>query len=223
MPTPADRILIWGAGGHGKVIADLVRAIGYDLVGFIDVDPAKASTLAEPGGGRVVLRQDEFLDVVRSTRRLPFDARAIAVAIGDNVKRLRYVLELGTEDCPPLVHPSAVVSPSATLGAGVVVLANAVVNAAATVGIAAIVNTGAVVEHECRIGAGAHVSPHATVTGGARLGDCAWIGAGATVLPGITVGENSRVGAGAVVLHHVTPGAVVVGVPARPLSEGHSA
>jgi sugar O-acyltransferase (sialic acid O-acetyltransferase NeuD family) len=153
----------------------------------------------------------------------PADGRgfdAVAMAIGANGVRLRCLQRLRSFPVPPLVHPSAVVSASATLGRGTVVFAMAVVNADATVGDACIVNTAAVVEHDCVLGDGVHLSPSATLAGNVRVASCGWIGAGATVLPGVRVDADAVVGGGALVRAEVAAGQVVAGVPARPLRGG---
>ena len=208
--APAEPFIIWGAGGHGRVVADLVRALGDTVVGFVDRDVSRVGQLAEPGGA-CVIATDAELDAVSPHIRL-------AVAIGDNATRLRCVLRRGERSAPPLVHPRAVCSPSVTLGVGSVVLAGAVINAAARIGTAGIINTASVVEHDCRLGDGVHLSPGAILCGGVRVSDRAWIGAGATVLPGVSIGADAMVGAGAVVLRDVAPGSTVVGNPARAIA-----
>jgi len=207
----AERVLIWGGSGHGKVVADVVRARGATVVGFVDADPMKLGQVVEPGGGCVVLAQDEFLERVRAGA-LP---EAVALAIGRNPTRLACLHALVGVAVPAFAHPGAIVSDSAELGRGTIVFARAVINAAARIGEAVIVNTGAIVEHDCVVGDGAHVSPGAVLTGGVSVGERSWIGAGATVIPEVRIGKDVIVGAGAVVLHDVGDGATVAGVPAR--------
>lgn len=210
------RLLIWGGGGHGKVVADLVRALGHELVGFVDADAAKRDEVVEPGGGRVVMIQDEFLARV-DAGSLPAGAGAVVLAIGDNAARLRCLERLPDSLLPSLVHPAAVRSPSAGIGEGTVVFAGAVVNAAARIGRGVIVNTAAVVEHDCVVDDGAHLSPGAVLAGGVHVGARSWVGAGATVIQGVRIGSDVVVGAGAVVIRDVPDGARVAGVPARPI------
>ncbi|MDP9349428.1 MAG: NeuD/PglB/VioB family sugar acetyltransferase [Gemmatimonadota bacterium] len=223
MGRPSERFLVWGGGGHGKVVADLLRALGHQVAGYVDSDAGKLGEQVEPGGGRVVRTQEGFLAELEGREEYPPEVDAVALAIGNNPVRLECARRLGSLGIPPLVHPSAIVSPSAVLGRGTVLFPRAVVNAAASVGEAAIINTGAIVEHDCVVGDGAHLSPGAVLTGGAQVGPCSWIGAGAVVLPGVRVGAGVVVGAGAVVIRDVRDGAKVVGVPARSIAqEGQS-
>ena len=214
MDQPRRRFLIWGAGGHGRVVADLVRACGHELVGYVDADPAKRGQAAEPGGGRVLLDQRELLASVDEDGTLPYGADAVALAVGDNRLRAEGLFRLGSTCVPALVHPSAVVSPSACVARGSVVFPLAVVNAGARIGQAVIVNSAAVVEHDCVLGDGVHVSPHATLAGGVKVGERSWVGAGATVIQNVVIGADVTIGAGAVVIRDVPDGLTVAGVPA---------
>jgi sugar O-acyltransferase (sialic acid O-acetyltransferase NeuD family) len=213
--APAERLLVWGAGGHGKVVADLVRALGHEVVGFVDADPDKLDRVAEPGGARVVLAEEELRRLLGDGAELPDGATAVVPAMGTNRTRLAALDVLGHRVAPGLVHPAATVSPSAELGPGTVVFAGAVVNAGARIGRGVIVNTGAVVEHDCQVGDAAHISPGAVLAGGVTIGPRGWVGAGAVVIEGRRIGSDVTVGAGAVVLRDVPDGQTVVGVPAR--------
>ncbi len=217
MTETEGAFLVWGAGGHGKVVADLVRACGHRVAGFIDSDPAKLGQQVETGGSRVSFSQDEFLERLRVNGRFPEGVAAVAMALGDNRKRQCGLQLLGGYSVPPLVHPSAVVSPSADVARGSVVFPRAVLNADARIGEAVIINSGAIIEHDCVIAGGAHVSPGAILAGRVAVGERSWIGAGATVIQGITIGADVIVGAGAVVIEDVPDGSCVVGVPARPV------
>lgn len=211
----ADRtLLVWGGGGHGRVVADLVRAAGYAVAGFVDRDPARLGQVVEPGGGRVAVAESEFLREAR-TGRCSLGALGITLGIGDNAARAECLRRVPRLAAPALVHPTAFVSPSARLGRAAVVLPLAVVHSAAELGDAVIVNTGAIVEHDCVLGEGVHVSPGAVLAGGVRAGPGAWIGAGAVVIQGVRVGSGATVGAGTVVIRDVEDGVTVVGNPAR--------
>jgi sugar O-acyltransferase (sialic acid O-acetyltransferase NeuD family) len=207
---PAKAFLVWGAGGHGRVVADLVRAAGHRVVGFIDGDPRKLGREVEHGGARVVLSEDEL----RASDGIS-GADAIVLGIGANAARLDCLAVLGDRVAEALAHPSAVISQTARLGRGTVVMPGAIVNAGAMLGDAVVVNSGSVVEHDCRLEAASHLSPGAVLAGNVRLGERAWVGAGATVIPDVLIGADAIVGAGAVVIRSVPAGSTVVGNPAR--------
>jgi sugar O-acyltransferase (sialic acid O-acetyltransferase NeuD family) len=207
------RVLIIGAGGHGKVVLDILRAQAvYQPVGFIDADPALTGRTV---AGLPVLGQPNSLAKVAREHGAP----AAIVAIGDNRVRHSYAtlaLESGLQ-LISAVHPSATVSLTATVGHNTVIAAGAVVCVEAEIGDSAIINTSAVVDHECRVGASAHIGPGALLAGRARVGVGAFVGMGARILPCIAIGDNAVVGAGAVVIADVPPGETVAGVPARVL------
>jgi sugar O-acyltransferase (sialic acid O-acetyltransferase NeuD family) len=210
-----ERFLIWGGGGHGKVVADLVRSLGHELLGFVDAATAKLDQVVEPGGARVICTELKFLHRIDSSGAFPAEATAMALGIGSNAMRHQCLRRIEGRNVPALIHPAAVVSPSARCGAGTVVMPNAVINADARIGAGCIINTGAVIEHDCEIGDGAHISPGAILAGAVRVRDRCWIGGGAMVIPGREIGADSVVGAGAVVLRDLPGGAVVAGNPAR--------
>ena len=211
-------LIIVGAGGHGKVLVDLVEQLpDWHLSGLLDDTPAKQS--ADIFGFPVVGGTDRLRATVAER-----GVDAAAIAFGDNATRRRFfeiVRQAGIE-AATLVHPSAVISPHARLGAGVVVLAGVVVNAGALVGDNVCLNTGCSIDHDCRIEDHVHVSPNATLTGGVWARSGATIGANAVVNPNLKIGRDAVVGSGAVVVRDVEQGQVVAGNPARPL-RGRSA
>ena len=208
----ARKILIIGAGGHGKVVADAALAAGDSVAGFVDADESRA--------GQTVLG----LPILGTIARLEHVARAAgcrhaAVAIGDNRVRLEHAREVRRAglELATIVHPAATVSPTATLGDGVVVCMGAAICVEASVGEAAIVNTNAVVDHECIVGPAAHVGPGASLAGRVEIGEGAFVGIGATVIQCVRLGAWSTLGAGGVLLRDAGDGLKLVGVPARPL------
>ncbi len=206
-------LFVYGAGGHGKVVADIGRSAGFEILGFID-DAAERQ--AAKIWGLLVSSWEQ----IRARKTTPWDV-AVALGVGDNRARERCYERIVAEGVPlaTLVHSSAIVAPNATIGTGAVVMALAAVNPDAAVEEGAILNTGCVVEHDCRVGCFAHLSPNAALGGDVRIGARTHLGLGAVVLPGVHVGADVRVGAGAVVHRNVPDGAIVVGVPARPLAK----
>lgn len=206
--TKRRDVVVYGAGGHGKVVADIVQLnAGLRLLGFIDdgfpVGPGPMGF--QILGGRGWFETSEARNV------------EIVFGIGRNPIRMREGQDLAEKGLRILtvIHPAASVAATASVGAGTVVMANASINPDARVGRAAIINTGAVVEHDCEVGDFAHVSPNAAMGGGAKLGMGAWLGIGAVVKPLVSVGARTVVGAGAAVVKDLPEDCVAVGVPAR--------
>jgi sugar O-acyltransferase (sialic acid O-acetyltransferase NeuD family) len=213
----ARRILIWGAGGHAKVVADVARACGWEIAGHADSAPDQMQQIAEPGGARVIVTEPDLLRLLASDQPLPGDATALVLAFGDNRMRNRHSAKVPESLLPVLVHPTAEISPSVTIGAGTVIMPRAVINASSTIGRACIINTGAIIEHDCVIGDAAHISPGAILLGGVHVGNESWVGARAVVRTGISIGADCMVGMGAVVVREVPDHVTVVGNPAREL------
>lgn len=213
-PRPSS-FLVWGSGGHGRVVGELVRAAGHRLAGYIDKDQEKIGTAVEPLGVPVMHLQEEFVVSIHESGRYPDGCDACAFGIGDNVLRQACLRDLEGFSVPALVHPDAAMSASASIDRGSVVFPGAVVNTGARIGQVVIVNSGAIIEHDCVLEDAVHVSPGATLCGGVRVGERTWIGAGATVIHGISVGKDSVVGAGSTVIQDVPDECTVVGTPAR--------
>ena len=203
-------VVVIGAGGHAKVVVELIRSQGrYEVVGCTDLEPQRRDVV----GARILGSDDILPDLYAQGIRHCF------VALGDNALRRKVaaqVTALGFE-LINAISPKAVVSPTARLGRGVAVMAGAVINADAMVGDLAIVNTRAAIDHDCQIGEAAHVAPGVALAGGVRIGPLAFVGAGATIVPGVSVGESTVIGAGATVISNLGPNIVAVGVPAKPL------
>lgn len=208
-----ERIFLFGASGHAKVVLDAARRQGYAVAALFDDDPALAGTALH--GCPVLGGRQALLDWAGAPR-----AAAGLVAIGANGRRgeLAAWLEQAGFGAVSIVHPQAVLAASARLGAGSVVMAGAVVNPDADVGRHAIINTGATVDHDCRLGDCVHVGPGSHLCGGVQVGPGTLVGAGSVLIPGIVVGGGAVIGAGATVVRDVPDGARVAGCPARPLA-----
>lgn len=203
------RLLILGAGGHGRVLADAAErsAVGWQEIAFLDDGFPQ---LAVAGPWKVVGR---FADL--GGLRRDFDA--CVPAVGKALLRLSLLERARTAgfDVPVLTHPQAVVSAHARLGPGSFVAAAAVVAIGSDIGPGCIINTAATVDHDCRLAAGVHIGPGAHLAGNVEIGERAWFGIGAIARQGVRIGADATVGAGAVCVENVRDGAVVSGVPAR--------
>ena len=205
-------LLIFGAGGHGKVVADTARAIGnWNEIMFVDDGHPQVTSV---DGYPVVA---DF----SGARSLGADHGDVIVAVGDNRKRLELTTQLRQSGFNPvtLIHPTAVVAGSAHIEEGTVIFAQAVVQAAARIGCAVIVNTAATVDHNCSIGDGVHLSPGVHLGGEVEIGDHSWLGVGAVVINRTAVGSGVTVGAGSCVIGNLPDGVTAVGVPARPVRQ----
>jgi sugar O-acyltransferase (sialic acid O-acetyltransferase NeuD family) len=204
-----DVVLI-GAGGHGRVVLDILRAAGvHKPIGFLDADP---QLTGQTIGGLPVLGQVNLLPKLKAQK-----VKGVIISIGDNSPRRRYFQKVVSHgfDLVNAIHPGSQVSPTARLGRNVVIAAGAVISTDARLGDGVIVNTSAVVDHECEIGRAVHICPSATLAGRVRVGDETFIGLGCNIIQCLKIGSRAVVGAGAVVIQDVPDGATVVGVPAR--------
>ncbi len=202
------RVVILGAGGHGRVVAESARLAGFEVMGFIDGDPALLGTrpLGIPVLGQTaeqVSRQIEYAGVL--------------LGVGRNAIRLQLLRRFIADgyQLPVVVHPHGWVSPSATVLAGSVVMANATVQTNCRIGAGVIINTNASVDHDGVIGDGVHVSPGAHLAGGVTVGEGSHIGIGASIIEGRRIGSGCMIAAGAVVIRDVADGERVAGVPAH--------
>jgi acetyltransferase EpsM len=203
------KIVVIGRGGHSKVISDMIHSNkSYEIVGYLD-DKYKDVRRIE----------NTYCAPISSAQRLVENFKDIkfVIAIGDNRIRKLIVrgLKLPEDYYVTLIHQSAVISPSATIGYGTVVMPNAVINADTEIGLHSIINTGSVIEHDCIIGDFSHVCPGANLAGTVHLDQGAFIGAGTTVIPNIKIGEWSIIGAGATVIHDISSHCTAVGNPAK--------
>lgn len=201
-------ILVLGAGGHGKVVADILCCAGTRVLGFLDDDPETwgMTRLGLPVLGGITTYREYLPD-------------GLVLGVGDVAARGLIVESLGQHArglWRNAIHPRAIVARSVRLGRGVTIMAGAVVNSDSVLGDHSVINTGATVDHDCTIGEYAHIGPGAHLAGGVHIGREAFVGIGASVTPGLSIGDGAVVGAGAVVIDHVPSGVTVKGIPARP-------
>lgn len=186
------KIYIYGASGHGKVVADIALACGYDKIEFLDDNSNK--------------KFNESLD--RSD---------IIIAIGNN--KIRKFLQEKVEsfgfNVVSLIHPSAIISKSASIEKGCAIMPNVIVNANAKISKGVILNSACIVEHDCQIGEFAHISPNSALAGGVRLGALSHMGISSCAIQCVEIGQNCVIGAGGVVTKNLDSNGVYVGVPAK--------
>lgn len=206
----AKDLIIIGASGHGKVVADIARQVTvngqrkYETIRFLDDDSAKTLCGAYPVIGSVgnieqYLGADFF----------------VAIGYADIRRRIAQRLNDFHADVPSLIHPSAILGENVSIGKGTVVVGGAVINPGASIGEYCIVNTGATVDHDCRIDDFVHIAPGAHLCGGVHVGESTWIGAGATVVQELDICADCMIGAGAVVVNNIEKKGTYVGMPAK--------
>jgi len=201
-------VCIYGAGGHASVVAETLRASDRRIELFFDDNRSVVETSNgqyQPGLSLVGEQDFRIPD-------LPF-----LLAIGSNRVRADLASRLRAQ-YTTAIHPSAVVTPSASVGAGSVVFAQAVLQPNSHVAEHVIINTAASVDHDCVVGSFAHVSPNATLCGNVQVGEGTHVGAGSTIIEGVRVGRWAVIGAGAVVIRDVPDFTTVVGCPARAIT-----
>jgi sugar O-acyltransferase (sialic acid O-acetyltransferase NeuD family) len=208
-------VIVIGAGGHARVLLDVLARCGVMVAGLTDADPAKHGKLV---AGFRILGADGVLE------RHPPGSTILVNAMGSTESMITRQaiferLKAAGYGFMTVTHPSAVIAPDAVLGEGVQVMAGAIIQPGAKIGANSILNTGAQVDHECVIGAHVHLAPGATLSGTVGVGDGTHVGTGATIVQGLRVGRGCLVAAGSVVTKDVADGERVAGVPARRIKQ----
>ena len=196
------KLVIIGASGHGKVIADIALKVGYDEIVFIDDNTALKS-----GAGYPVVGATE---VISDYKDWDF-----VIAIGNPKIRKMLSDKLNDYSIVSLIHPNAVVAREVTIGRGTVVMAGAVINSYSKIGEGCIINTCSSVDHDCELGDFVHVAVGAHICGTVTVGDLTWVGAGSTVSNNIDICSDCTIGAGAVVIKNIEEAGTYAGVPAK--------
>ncbi|WP_078545751.1 acetyltransferase [Litchfieldia alkalitelluris] len=199
---------IIGQGGHSKVIKDIIIQSNEYEIRYIFDD--KFDSVME--NGKVIYGPISLVSKI-----LPHEKIKFIIAIGDNEKRkiISNRLKLSDSSYITLKHHAAVISPSAKIGAGSVVMANSVINADSCIGKHCIINSSSTIEHDNSILDFVHVSPGVTLSGTVRLDEGVHVGAGATIIPGVRVGNWTKIGAGATVINDIPSYCTAIGVPAK--------
>lgn len=187
---------LYGASGHAKVIIDILEASNIQIEGLIDDNPN--------------IDQLHNYPVGHSYK----GESPIIISIGTNSIRKQVAERLQT-DFGKAIHPSTILSPSAGIEAGTVVMQGSIIQSDAKIGRHCIINTGATIDHECVIGDYVHISPNATLCGNIRIGEGSWIGAGTVIIPNLNIGKWCVIGAGSVVTNNIPDHALAFGNPCK--------
>ena len=194
------KFILWGAGGHSKVILSIIEDIKGDLVGVIDSDSNKKQF----GGVSVLNKYDPD----------NFPEAKVIISIGDNQTRKKLVENISHQSLA-IIHSSSVIDKQVSIGKGTVVMQNVTIQRDVLIGTHVIVNTSSTIDHDTNISDFAHIGPGVVLCGSVQVGEGTLIGAGAVVLPGVKIGKWATIGAGSIVLFDVQDNEVVVGNPAR--------
>ncbi|RMB63830.1 acetyltransferase [Dokdonia sinensis] len=200
-------MIVIGASGHAKVVLGIMEALDIAVTLVYDKDVAKKKIKSYSITHEEVFSNHE----------------TAVIAVGNNKVRSRLAKQYKGKFTVAIIHPSAIVDPSATIGEGSVVMPGAIVNADAQIGKHCIINSGAVIEHDCVIGDFAHISPKAVLAGNVTIGAGVQVGLNASVIQGKSIGKDAIIGAGAVVVHNIPSRCTAIGVPAKPIKFHDSA
>lgn len=196
-------VIIIGASGHGKVIADIIEKSGDKIIGFLDDDHNLSSVFGYPVLGNLGSYQKYKKD------------NYFIIAIGNNKLRKEIAEKLNDAHWHTAIHPSAIMAKDVVIGDGTVVMANVVINASAKIGKHVILNTASIVEHDNVIGDYTHLSPRVALGGTVKIGTCSHIGIGACIKNNTRIADNVVVGAGACVVRDITEQGTYIGVPVK--------
>ncbi len=197
-----SKLVIFGAGGHAKVVADIALKNGFEIEGFLDDNASVSSVIGYPILGKID-------DCVKYQ-----DSCVFAMGIGNNAVRKKIFDKYPDLEYPTMIHPTASIGIETKIGKGTVVMPFVIVNACAQVGDFSILNSASVIEHDCKIGDYTLIAPHATICGTVKIGDFVWMGAGSVVNQTVKICDEATIGSGAVVIKDITESGTYIGVPA---------
>lgn len=206
-------IYIIGAGTYGEVMFELAELLGYKVIGFYDEDDSKISTS---------IIGVEVIDKFSNLNAREIKGKNFVVAIGNNAKRLNIMTKINKLEgfTPTLIHPTAIISPSAEIGNGVYIQANACIWTKVKIDDYCIISPNVVIAHHSTIGKACLVSTLTGVGASIKIEDKVFLGMGSTIVTGMQIiGENSTIGAGAVVLKDIEKNSIYAGVPAKKIRD----
>ena len=192
------RLIIIGASGHGKVVADIAQLNGYEHIFFLDDNES--------------IKECAGFPVIGTSLNAP--EGDVFIAIGNAAMRKRLAEHYRDRNQPVLVHPNAVIAKGVVIDSGTAVMAGAVINPGATIGRGCIVNTCSSVDHDCIVSDYVHIAVGAHLCGTVTVDENTWIGAGAVISNNISICKDCMIGAGAVVVKSIFVSGKYLGVPA---------
>lgn len=194
------KLYVYGASGHGLVVADIAKACGYEDIVFIDDGENEHLTFEE-------IKEDRKTPIV-----LGIGVNEIREKLFEKVKSFGFTIAT-------LIHPSTMISPSVMIGEGTVIMPHVVINAKSRIGVGVILNTSCVIEHESSIEDFVHISPSVAVAGNVKIGESTHVGIGSSIIQGITIGKKCIIGAGSVVVEDIKNDFLCYGNPCKPIKE----
>lgn len=200
-----NKLIIIGAGGHGRVVADVAsRTKRWSLISFLD----------DNFMGKCI-NGFEVIDSIQNYERWD-NSYDFFVAIGDNSNRKKFVEEIGRErKIVSIIDPSAIISSHVIIGKGTIIMPNAIINCNVSIGQGCIINSAALIEHDCRISDFSHISPSVALAGNVFIGYNSWIGIGTIVKNNVEICDNVTTGAGSVVVNNISDPGIYIGIPAK--------
>ena len=204
--SSANPVILLGAGGHAKVLLDVLQLVGRNVLGLVTPDIEKGSKHL----GLEVLGDDEQLkrynpseiDIVNGIGSLPF--QKLRWQVSDKIRSWGFSLS-------KVIHPSAIISADISLDEGVQVMAGCLIQAGTKIGCDSIINTGAILDHDCRVGAGCHIAPGVTCSGGVFINEGCHIGTGAVITQSLTIERGAVIAAGTTIYKNVIKDNLVKG------------
>ena len=194
-------LTLYGAGGHCKVVMDILECMGEKIDFVVDDNPPDSSFRLVPC-------------------KLPdgcFDR--VIITIGDCNIRKDISRKIKVNRYLTALHPSAIISPHCFVGDGTVIMPGVIINSDVIIGKHCIINTKSSVDHECRVADFVHIAPGATLSGNVDIGECSWIGVGTCVKQGIKIGSNCIIGAGSVVVRNIPDNVIAYGNPCKVIKQ----
>lgn len=205
------KIVLIGAGGHCKVIIDIIKCTNqFEIVGITEKVEKPYDVLDVP----IIGDDNNLIQIFNSGVKNAF----ICIGALNNINSRNLIyknLKLIGFNLPVLIHNNAIISKYTNIGEGTCIMPGAVINAGSSIGKNCIVNSGSVIEHDCVIGNNTHISPNVAIGGGVSIGSNTHIGIGSSIIQGINLGNNVTIGAGAVVINNLDNNVLAVGVPAK--------